>query len=123
MQQNTSLFDPNCGGLGSPKLEDVVDQTQGIRTSICGLDFDQVLRWLSYSAAGLLAEFPLSDVPLSGSAGMSVYVNGVQVSPDPFRGDGWWFVSQNNSVVFYGDSIPGPSAEVRIEYPVAGICE
>ncbi len=123
LQQNTSLFDPNCGGLGSPKLEDVVDQTQGIRTSICGLDFDQVLRWLSYSAAGLLAEFPLSDVPLSGSAGMSVYVNGVQVSPDPFRGDGWWFVSQNNSVVFYGDSIPGPSAEVRIEYPVAGICE
>ncbi len=123
LQQNTSLFDPNCGGLGSPKLEDVVDQTQGIRTSICGLDFDQVLRWLSYSAAGLLAEFPLSDEPLNGSAGMSVYVNGQQVSPDPFRGDGWWFVRQNNSVVFYGDSIPGPSAEVRIEYPVAGTCE
>ncbi|MFT6142164.1 MAG: hypothetical protein ACJAZO_001159 [Myxococcota bacterium] len=123
LQQNTSLFDPNCSGFGSPKLEDVVDQTQGIRTSICGLDFDQVLRWLSYSAAGLFAEFQLTGQPLNGAAGMNVYVNGQQVSPDPFRGDGWWYVGPNNSVVFYGDSIPGPSAEVRIEYPVAGTCE
>lgn len=122
IQQSTSLFDVNCAGMGSPKLEGVIDATGGIRTGICDLDFDQVLRWLSYSAAGLRAEFPLTDTPLNGAAGMQVRVNGQTVSSDPIRVNGWWYVRTTNSVVFYGASIPGPGAEVRITYPVAGTC-
>ena len=67
LQQNTSLFDPNCSGLGSPKIEDVVDATGGIRTSLCGLDFNQILRWLSYSAAGLLADGNAQGICLGGA--------------------------------------------------------
>ena len=123
LQQSTSLFDTNCGGIGSaPKLIEVVDGTGGIRIGICDVDFQQILRWLSYSAAGLLSEFHLSDEPLNGAVGMSVYVNGSPISRDPFHSDGWAYINGHNSVVFYGNSMPGPGAEVRIEYPVAGEC-
>ena len=65
----------------------------------------------------------LSGMMRTGASGMNVYVNGTQVNLDPFRSDGWWYIAANNSVVFYGDSIPGPGADVRIEYPVAGTCD
>lgn len=122
IQQTSSLFDTNCSGIGSPKLQDAIDNTGGIRTGICDLDFDQVLRWLSYSAAGLDSVFPLSAEPLNGPVGMSVTVNGTEVPRSRLTTDGFSYVQNTNSVVFTGDTIPGPGAEVRIEYPVAGEC-
>jgi hypothetical protein len=121
-----SLFDPTASCIGdSAKLGQVIDATGGIKTPICDVGpdtFDDVLRWLSYSAAGLRSEFPLTDTPANGAAGMTVRVNGTLVAMDPFRSNGWSYNRVGNSVVFWGATIPGPGAEVRIEYPVAGTC-
>lgn len=131
IDQAESLFSTNCpGGIGFDKLKDIIDQTGGLRDGICELvdpntgnadpaTVDQLLQWLSFTAAGLETSFELSDVPTS-RAQIRVTVNGVQVPPD-FT-DGWYWDEATNTVTFYGDSVPGSGDQVVITYPVAAEC-
>lgn len=108
--------------MAATKLIDVIDSTGGMRAPLCDLDFDQVMQWLSFTAAGLETAFPLSGTPLTGAAGIEVTVDGTSVAEDIWGQEGWRYDSQNNTVVFFGQSIPGPSSSVVITYPVSGTC-
>ncbi|MCB9758254.1 MAG: choice-of-anchor D domain-containing protein [Alphaproteobacteria bacterium] len=98
---------------------DAVDRTGGIWQSICTANFDTALRHLSVTAAGMSYEFSLTRTP-SSLATMVVTVNGTEV---PYAlNDGWIYNSDNNSVVFDGEAIPDPGAEIVVTYPVSGEC-
>ncbi|MBW1878603.1 MAG: hypothetical protein JRJ84_09605 [Deltaproteobacteria bacterium] len=119
-----NLFDPNgcVDPMSVPKLIDVIDETGGLRTPLCDLDFDEVMQWLSFTAAGLQTEFPLSGTPATGAVGIRVTVDGNSVSYDPLGANGWTYNWQTNTVVFHGQTIPGPGLTVVITYPVEGSC-
>ena len=112
---------PPVSASGAPKYVQTANATGGTWVNICDLDFDEVLNYLAYTASGLAIEFPLSRTPAQvGPAHMTVEVDGVDVGYSGF--DGWTYDAGTNSVVFHGDSIPGPNAQVSISYPVAGGC-
>jgi len=117
-------FDPTgCNDMMSvPKIIKVIDDTGGLRTRLCDLDFDQVMQWLSFTAAGLQTVFPLSGTPATGAAGIRVKVDGNTVPYDPLGQNGWTYNWQTNAVVFHGQAIPGPGVTVVITYPVEGSC-
>ena len=68
----------------------------------------------------MTAEFPL-DHPPSNLGLMTVTVDGATVVQDGV--DGWVYDTDTQSLVFNGDGIPGPGAEVVVGYPVATECE
>ncbi|MBW2258672.1 MAG: hypothetical protein JRI25_29345 [Deltaproteobacteria bacterium] len=80
------------------------------------------MQWLSFTAAGLQTEFPLSGTPATGAVGIRVTVDGNSVSYDPLGANGWTYNWQTNTVVFHGQTIPGPGLTVVITYPVEGSC-
>jgi len=116
-----------CFTFGPPPREaeagdiyiDVATNTGGMYGDICDLNFDSVVQYLSYNAAGLVREFQLSDTP-SSFADMIVTVNGVEV---PYNGaNGWTWDAATNSVQFNGDAIPGPNDTIVVQYPVPSTC-
>jgi hypothetical protein len=119
-----NLFDPNgcVDPMSVPKIIGVIDDTGGLRTPLCDLDFDEVMQWLSFTAAGLQTEFLLSGTPASGAVGIHVTVDGNTIPYDVLGQNGWTYNWQTNAVVFHGSSIPGPGLTVVITYPVEGSC-
>jgi len=111
--------------MGLPRIEDAIDGSGGTAQNLCTLDtsFSQIMDWLSFTAAGLDTHYDLSAEPANGASGMTVTVNGQVIPMDPFREEGWSFDFNTNQVVFYGESIPGPGAEVVITYPIDGTCQ
>lgn len=105
---------------GSERYTQVVHATGGHYSSLCNLDFRDVLNYLSYNAAGLSAEFPLRDTPTNVTR-ITVTVNGVPVSYSGI--DGFVYSFSSNSITFAGSSIPGPNAEVIVTYPVQATCQ
>jgi hypothetical protein len=126
---STSVFDPGgCMDMstgvsaeGGDRYIDVANATGGMWGDICQLDFDLVLKYLSYNAAGLTQDFVLSQTPSTNGLGkIDVYVDGVEV---PYHGvNGWTWLADINAVHFNGDTIPGPGASVVISYPVPATC-
>ncbi len=121
-------FPSGCGfGIGGgataePSYEypHVTNQTGGLYTELCNQDFDEVLVWLSYYAAGLSTEFCLTDVPVGFPVGFTVEVNGVPVNFSPING--YTLDTATNCIEFHGDSIPGPAALITVTYGVNGTC-
>lgn len=110
--------------MGLPIIEDSIAGSGGTAQNLCTLDtsFSQIMDWLSFTAAGLDTHYDLSADPANGASGMTVTVNGQVIPMDPFRQEGWSYDFNTNQVVFYGQSIPGPGAEVVITYPIDGTC-
>ena len=102
----------------APTYIDTALATGGDNFDICALDFDQVLAYLGYTAAGLSSQFVLADTP-SSVAGITVTIDGTEIGYGYPR---WTWDPSANAVVFYPESIPGPEATIVITYPVDAGC-
>ena len=115
---------PNCASapaLGTGQdYKTIAQQTGGLTAKLCDMDFATVMTYLSYYAAGLTADFPLTDYPSNAPIGITVTVGGQQVPYSPING--WTYDQATNSIVFKQDSVPGPGEDVTVTYEVAGTC-
>ena len=116
-------FDGGSCGVPMPRVQEVIENTGGHHTNLCDVDFEDVMTWLSFTAAGLKTWFPLNGTPANGAVGMQVEVDGVSVTMDPFRIDGWDYNHSQNRVSFYGPAIPQAASDIAITYPIAGDCQ
>ena len=118
--QEFDFFGNTLSASAGPQYIDATDMTDGFWASICTSDYTGILQQISLTAAGMTVEFPL-DHPPSNLGLMTVTVDGVTVVQDGV--DGWVYDTDTQSLVFNGDGIPGPGAEVVVGYPVATECE
>lgn len=119
---NSTCFDFNNGVDASPAPEYVnaTSLTGGIHESICADEWDKALQHLSLTAAGMEYVFCLAQVP-SNIGQMTVTVDSAEVGYD--YSNGWIYDVGDNCIVFSGDAIPGPGAQIIASYPVEGTCE
>lgn len=104
----------------APEYADVINATGGIHADICTMEFSEFLQFISFVAAGLSTEFELTDEP-TNIGFIDVFVDGEEV---PFNGiDGWTWNPATNTLIFHGDSVPGPGAVIEISYPVETECQ
>lgn len=87
-------------------------QTDGIRESICSLDYDEMLSRVALKVLGLDNTVALTEAPDLET--MTVRVDDALIH----RRDrhGWSYDAGINSIVFDGYSVPPPGAEVVINY-------
>lgn len=112
-------FSTGTSASAGTKYVDAAAATGGMWGDICQLDFDLVIKYLSYNAAGLYQQFTLAETP-SNLSQVKVEVDGVAVK---YHGvTGWSWISADNAVKFNGDAIPGPEATIVITYPVPADC-
>ncbi len=101
----------------------VANATGGLYTELCDMDFNTVLTWLSFYAAGMQTKFCLSANPTPiTSLGVTVDGNSVSRISGPPPWSSGWNLDANNCIEFYGSSIPGPGTDVRITYQAPSTC-
>ncbi len=103
----------------APTYSYLVRNTGGFYTEICDMDFDEVLTNLSFYAAGMVTSWELTYQP-SNAGQIEVYVDGVDVRYNGING--YTYDALRNEIVFHGDAIPAPEADIVVTYPVAGEC-
>jgi len=102
------------------KYIDAADATGGMWVDICELDFDSVLTYLSYNAAGLMYAFPLDHEPLNIGQ-IDVYVEGDEI---PYNAiNGWTYDPDTQSVLLHGSHAAGAGETVEIRYPYEADCD
>lgn len=104
----------NSTQYGEEYIE-AADATGGTVRDICETDWNSLVKFLSYSAAGLATEFDLSEEP-AGIGSITVLVDGAEVDYD--LQNGWSYDPAENSIVFNGNSMPGPDQDVVVTYDV-----
>lgn len=111
---------PGCSitSVGTKYIE-AAARTQGFAIDLCISNYDTALQELSSAAAGLRVHFPLDEEPAS-LASIVVEVNGERVEQGL---DGWTYNIDENAIVFHGDTIPQPGANVYFSYEASMICE
>ncbi len=120
---------PDCGFTGGTTAQPsyeypyVTHATDGLYTELCDMDFNEVLTWLSFYAAGMATRFCLTD-DVASPAGLTVTVDGNPSSrvsgPPPWTSG--WNLDTDNCIEFFGSSIPGPATDIVISYPVNSTC-
>ena len=101
------------------KYIDATEDTNGFFSSICASNYDAALQEISFAAAGMTVNFPLSQTPVTLQS-VSVTVDGVVIPQD--LNHGWTYDTDTNSITFHGDSIPGPDASVVVNYMIPSVC-
>ena len=116
---NAIVGDPpeGCASLlaaanAGEKYIEAQELSEGLRESICALDYDAMLERIALQVLGLETTFALSYIPSLDS--LEVTVDDVKVA----RRDrhGWRYEAGNNTIVFDGYAVPRPGAEVVVEY-------
>ncbi len=124
-----TMFDGGCTewdgmtmytAMAGTDYYNVAMDTGGHWSSICTASFAEELEYLSLVSQGMTAEFFLTHEP-SSIALTDVEVNGTDVGYSAI--DGWTWSSTTNAITFHGDTIPEPSATIRVSYPFDGECE
>ncbi len=104
----------------APIYIDAAAATGGMFVDICELDFDEVLTYLSYNAAGLMYSFPLDHEPLNIGQ-IDVFVEGNEV---PYNGiNGWTYDPDSQSVILHGSYAATSGETVEIRYPYEADCD
>lgn len=85
--------------------------TGGILGSLCG-DFGATLANISNKIIELSTQFYLDRIPREGS--LKVFVDGIQVPLDP--ANGYSYDATNNSITFFGTSVPAAGAQITVSY-------
>ncbi len=113
---------PPCAvGSGvDARMNDMVTQTNGVKESICTLDWAKALEQLGKTAFGYRTNFFLNSVPdLTGGKQIEVKVNGVVLPQVDSRGATVWaYDSTANSVNFEPMFVPEPGQTLTITYRV-----
>jgi hypothetical protein len=113
-----------CGIMPAPAYNDVIDGTGGLHTDLCQQNFDDVLTWLSYYAAGMRSEFNLSSTP-ANQFQIQVKVDGRSIpffNPTAGQTGSWELLMGTSTIRLRGDAIPGPGEQVVVTYPVPSSC-
>ena len=94
------------------KYRQAQSQTDGIRESICSLNYDEMLSRVALKVLGLDNTVSLTEAPDLDT--MTVRVDDALIH----RRDrhGWGYDAGSNSIVFDGYAVPPPGAEVVIKY-------
>ncbi len=125
----TTMFDGGCtewdgmtmySAMAGTDYYNVAMDTGGHWSSICTASFAEELEYLSLVSQGLTAVYYLTHEP-SSIALTTVDVNGTEVGYSAI--DGWTWSSTTNAITFHGDTIPDPSANIRVTYPFDGECD
>jgi len=109
-----------CTGPGGPATEaprysELARRMGGVIESICTSNWQEVLTRLSSTAFGLRARFSLVERPEDPEA-IVVRVDGTEIPRLGERQARWRYQTASNSVVFVSQHIPGPGAQVELEY-------
>jgi hypothetical protein len=94
------------------KYQQIQSSTEGLRESICSLDYDAMLSRIALKVLGMENTFGLSNAPDLST--MEVRVDNALVH----RRDrhGWSYDAGKNAIVFDGYAVPYPGAEVVFSY-------
>lgn len=96
------------------RYEEIVDATGGLFESVCSPDFAPFVEALATRLAGLRRVFPLSGPPVEST--IVVRVNGMRIPKSAT--DGWIYSASDRAVLFEGQYLPPPDAEIEISYDV-----
>ena len=106
-----------CFG-GSPasgtRYAELAQLTGGLTDSICGTTWSNALTDLGGTGYGLKTDFQLQN--RADETTLEVIVNGVAVPQTSGSSQNWTYDATQNSVIFFGPAIPGPGAQVVINY-------
>ena len=113
-------------GRGYYEVYTALGDDHAIYFSICEQDWSDVMVDLGVRAAGMQLEFPLSNIPLSGTLQAFLDLDGEGADPefeifeDPTHLEGFAFVFDEdaNSLVFWPSTVPPPHAILRVTYQV-----
>ncbi len=132
-----------CGATPGVKYQALSDLTGGEVGSICDPDFSVTLKKLATNAVGLKRKFalqllpnlstlkvtlrypcnvaadvtaPCASVDNTACAGNAPDALDLVCTPKMGSPDGWSYETANNDVYFEGDSVPGLSAEIDLQY-------
>lgn len=137
-------FTPSGGqARAGLRYKEVVDFVGGRVGSICGAQFDQILRDLGVDAVGLKRKWALTRIPDEGTLDVTVkfpcstpketldavcsaqtaecdgdagtVACTVKKSPDG-TSDGWTYEPSTNTLVFKGKSLPPKGSEIDVQY-------
>jgi hypothetical protein len=86
--------------------------TEGLRESICALDYDAMLERIALQVLGMNTTFALDYVPSPDS--LDVRVDDVLVIERDRHG--WRYEAGDNTIVFDGYAVPRPGAEIVVRY-------
>jgi hypothetical protein len=95
---------------------DIVDQTGGIKGSICG-DFAKTLQEIAVKSISLAAKFYLNRVPNPDT--IRVWVGGTEIFNSTTNG--WTYDSADNSLNFHGSAVPGPGQQISVSFDPVSI--
>ena len=116
---NSIVGDPpeGCASLlaaanAGEKYIEAQELTEGLRESICALDYDAMLERIALQVLGLETTFALEKTPSLES--LEVRVDDVLVVQRDRHG--WRYEAGDNTIVFDGYAVPRPGAEIVVEY-------
>jgi len=112
-------------GIGCPAYRTAINTTRGVWGNIDRqpIDINPFLTQLSFAAAGLKVAYVLTEAPTNTSpSAITVTVDGNDIPFDPSHVNGWTYDADDNSIVFWGDSIPDPGEAIVIRYPYDAGC-
>ena len=100
------------------RYHELIESLQGTTASICADDFAAELEQLGLTVAGLGRHFRLSKEPDPESIVVRVDDHtgaGFVEIPEDAQ-SGWRYQPANRTIFFDGDYVPGPQAEIQVEY-------
>lgn len=116
------IFDEQCKSDNTPdgqialRVGELSDLTDGIKASVCAENFAENLELIGEKIVILSSQFYLSREPVLES--IEVIVNDEIVAQS--SENGWQYISESNSIQFYGNAIPVQGASIQINFdPVA----
>lgn len=89
----------------------------GATESICDNDFGRALSNVNRRLTSLLVEFFLERKPAVPT--IQVSVNGVIIPKSD--SNGWSYNEASNSIRFHGDAVPGPDAQIHVDFEPIGL--
>lgn len=116
-----SLTDSFSGRKIAYRYAQLVDATSGIKGSLCE-NFSQQLNFISDNIIQLATQFHLTRLPKEDS--IKVYINGSlvpKVSDIENPSNGWVYLSDTNSIRFFGTAIPPQNASIKIDFDPVGV--
>lgn len=95
----------------------LADYSGGVNSSICDTSFAKAVSSIQKRLIEVMTDFPLDKTPIIET--LKVYNNGEPVANDPING--WTYEADGNLIRFHGSALPGPDANITIDYkPASG---
>lgn len=110
-----SCFGVNGSGEVGKQYLQIVDQSAGVKESLCSSNYGAAVSKVRVKISQLLTDYYLKNIPIVDT--LKVYVNGVEVSKDSTNG--WSYVQDGNFIRFNGSAIPKGSDNIRVDFSPA----